>query len=480
MGVTVMKFGGSSLRDAKSLMEIADIIRKNSFSWRVVVLSAVSGVTNQLISATDRALESEGLIADSVAAIRKVHDPLIAAAVTDHSVRDETVQHFEELYGRLKKLLKGVAYTGEATQRTRDHILSLGERMAVHLMSGCLSCIGVRTSPVESDSIGMIAHGPFGQGTVDLVRTRKSIGKRFHEMFHDGILPCVTGFFGETEDGQPITFGRGGTDYSAAVIAGALDAERLEVWKDVDGFLTGSPEFVRNPQFLSSLSYDEAAELSYFGAKILHPRTVEPLFERKIPIVIRNTFKPDGVGTWIGPERHVREGIVKSVTYSRNAGMLRLHGPDIGYAVGLLARLVSQLSGLDINIRSVMTSQTCINILLDRSDLQKAYNHLKSMKVGSIDALEAEEKISLVAVVGEGLDRAEGLVSRVIQSLSQVNIHTEMIIAGASRVAAYFIVDEDKLKRAVTAVHDGFFGAENEAGKDLEHGSNGPAADKNG
>jgi bifunctional aspartokinase / homoserine dehydrogenase 1 len=470
MGVTVMKFGGSSLRDPKSLMEIADIIKKNSFSWRVVVLSAVSGVTNQLISATDRALENEGMIADSADAIRRVHDPLIAAVVTDPSVRRETVQSFEELYGRLKKLLKGVAYTGEATQRTRDHILSLGERMAVHLMSGCLTCIGVRTQAVESDSIGMVAHGPFGKGTVDLARTKKTMSRRFHELFHDGILPCVTGFFGETEDGQPITFGRGGTDYSAAVIASALEAERLEVWKDVDGFLTGSPEFVRNPQFLSSLSYDEAAELSYFGAKILHPRTVEPLLERKIPIVIRNTFKPDAVGTWIGPERHVREGIVKSVTYSTNAGMLRLHGPDVGYTVGLLSQLVSHLSGLDINIRSVMTSQTCINILLDRSDLRKAYNHLKSMNVGGIDALEAEEKIGLVAVVGEGLDRAEGLVSRVIQSLSRVDIHTEMIIAGASRVAAYFIVDEDKLKRAVISVHDCLFGAENGTIKEMGHG----------
>jgi len=465
MGVTVMKFGGSSLKDPKSLMEIAEIIKKNSFSWRIAVLSAVSGVTNRLISATNGALENEGTIPGSMEAIQKVHDPLIQAVVTDPEVRAETAGSFDELYGRLKKLLKGVSYTGEATQRTRDHILSLGERMAVHLMSGCLRCIGVRTRPVESDSIGMVAHGPFGQGTVDLVRCHKPLSQRFHALFHDGFLPCVTGFFGETEDGQPITFGRGGSDYSAAVIASALEAERLEVWKDVDGFLTGSPEFVANPRLLSSLSYDEAAELSYFGAKILHPRTVEPLLDRKIPIVIRNTFKPDAVGTWIGPERNIRDGIVKSVTYSKNAGMLRLHGPDVGYAVGLLSRLVSQLSGLGINIRSVMTSQTCINILLDRADLQKAYHHLKSMNIESIDALEPEEKISIVAVVGEGLDQAEGLVSRVIQSLSRADVHTEMIIAGASRVAAYFIVDEDKLKQAVASVHDGFFGKANSAEK---------------
>jgi aspartate kinase len=457
MGVTVMKFGGSSLKDSKSLMEIADIIKKNSFSWRVVVLSAVSGVTNLLVTAIEQALENEATINGSVEGIRKIHDPLVRESIHDPAVLTEATKSLEALFSRLKKLLKGVAYTGEATQRTRDHILSLGERMAVHIMAARLKCIGVKSRAVESDAIGMFAHGPFGQGTVDRAKSHKAMCKTFHALFHEGFLPVVTGFFGETEDGQPITFGRGGSDYSAAVIADALEAERLEVWKDVDGFLTGSPEFVKDPRLLSSLSYDEAAELSYFGAKILHPRTVEPLLDRKIPVVIRNTFRPEAVGTWIGSERHVSEGIVKSVTYSKNAGMLRLHGPDVGYAVGLLSQLVSQLSGLDINIRSVMTSQTCINILLDRSDLQKAYDHLKSRNNESIDALEPVEKISLVAVVGEGLDRAEGLVARVIQALSQKNVHTEMIISGASRVAAYFVVEEDKLKHAVQCVHEAFF-----------------------
>jgi aspartate kinase len=336
--------------------------------------------------------------------------------------------------------------------------------MSVHLMAGCLRCLGLQVQAVESDGIGMVAHGPFGQGTVDLGRSRKAISIAFHTLFHDGVMPCVTGFFGETEDGQPITFGRGGSDYSAAVIAEALEAERLEVWKDVDGFLTGSPEFVTNAQLLPSLSYDEAAELSYFGAKILHPRTVEPLLERKIPIVIRNTFKPDAVGTWIGADRYEREGVVKSVTYTRNAGMLRLHGPDVGYAVGLLSTLVSQLSSLEINIRSVMTSQTCINILLDKADLERAYIHLKSQPQESIDSIEPTEKIGLVAIVGEGLDHAEGMVARVIQALAHGNVHAEMIISGASRVAAYFLVDENRLKRAVQCVHEEFFESPNNNG----------------
>jgi len=453
-----MKFGGSSLKNADSMHEICGIIKKNSFSKRVVVQSAVNGITNMLIEATAKALESESSIDGSIQAIRAKHEPLIQGGLKDAGIRKSASKSLDDLIARLKKLLQGVAYTGEATQRTRDNILSLGERMAVHIMAACLRDIGVPAEAVESDRIGMISHGEWGQGTVDKQKARKLIPKSLHPILQAGAIPIVTGFFGQTEEGDPITFGRGGSDYSAAVLADALESERLEIWKDVDGFLSGSPEMVKGGQLLSNLSYDEAAELSYFGAKILHPRTVEPLLERKIPIVIRNTFNPDGIGTWIGNEKYVHSGIVKSVTFDRNVAMLRVHGADVGYAVGLLAGLVTQLSSAGVNIRSVMTSQTCINILLDRNDLRQGYDRISAMNLEEADAVEAVENISLVAIVGEGLSGAEGLVARAIRALSHANIHGEMVISGASKVAAYFIVPENHLKKAVSSVHEAFFG----------------------
>lgn len=267
----------------------------------------------------------------------------------------------------------------------------------------------------------------------------------------------VTGFFGQTREGEPITFGRGGTDYSAAVIASALYAERLEIWKDVDGFLSGAPDMVPDGRLLTSLSYDEAAELSYFGAKILHPRTVEPLLEKSIPIVIRNTFQPQGVGTWIGPDRHVSEDVVKSVTFDRNVAMIRVHGADVGYTVGLLSSLVAHLSELGINIRSVMTAQTCINILLDRGSLNEGFHHVQNMPKNGIDLIESIENIGLVAIVGEGLSSAREPLSRAITALTRNGNHIEMIVSGASKIAAYFIVREDQLEESVQAVHRVFF-----------------------
>lgn len=453
----VMKFGGSSLSDPESLKHIASIILKSSFSRRIVVLSAVQGITDRLISATDTALHDESSIETSIEAIYEIHRPMLELGLTDPDIRKECTRAIQGHINKLKKLLKGVAYTGEATPRTRDQIVSYGERLSVHLMTGCLKCMGSEACPFESDKLDMLAHGHFGKGTVDRKVIRKKLPPELQKVLKRGGIPVITGFFGKTSRGETITFGRGGTDYSAAVVADAMGAERLEIWKDVDGFLSGSPEIVKNGQFLSSLSYDEAAELAYFGAKILHPRTVEPLLEQKIPIVIRNTFKPDKVGTWIGEDKHTSDQIVKSVTFDRNIAMIRLHGVDVGYAAGYLSSLVNSLSKLDINIRSVMTSQTCINILMDRGDLQQASDQLQKLDMPGIDLIEPIENIGLVAIVGEGLSKSEDLVARAIHALTRVNIHAEIIISGASKVAAYLIVREGQLKRTVRVVHRTFF-----------------------
>jgi aspartate kinase len=333
----------------------------------------------------------------------------------------------------------------------------MGERMSVHLMAGCLKSMGLNAEAVETDGIGMRAFGEYGNGTVDLDVTREALPPSLAPLLNANKIPIVTGFFGETDDGNPITFGRGGTDYSAAVLADSLEANRLELWKDVKGFLSGAPNMVEESRPLSNLTYDEAAELAYFGAKILHPRTVEPLLDRKIPIVVRYTFQPEDPGTRIGLGSHDRDDIVQSVTYDRSVAMLRVHGADVGYTVGLLTKLVSQLSRLGINIRSVMTSQTCINILLDQETIQQGYEHLHRLDLNGVDSVEPIEDIGLVAIVGEGLVHAEDQVAKAIIALTHAGVHVELIVTGASKVAAYFIVKEDRLERSVRVVHEAFF-----------------------
>lgn len=455
--MVVMKFGGASLRDGGALRQIAEIIVRNSFSRRVVVLSAVKGITDALIRATNESVRNESSILENAKSIQKRHEEIIENSIEDEGIRCDIRNNIQNLIERLIRLLKGAAFTGEVTPRNRDHIVSLGERMAIQLMSGCLRDMGLDALAFDSDEIGMVAQGDWGNGTVDLVRFRKSFPEFMAPVFKKLTIPVITGFFGEGKDGAPITFGRGGTDYSAAVIADALHAKRLEVWKDVDGFRSGNPTLVKNSHFLSNLSYDEAAELSYFGAKILHPRTVEPLLERNIPIVIRNTFDPEGVGSWIGPDGSATGKIVKSVTYDHNVAVLRVHGVDVGYTVGLLSTLVDRLSHVGINIRSVATSQTCINMLLDKASLREGYEYLQDIELTEVDSIETIENLALVAIVGEGLSHAEGLIAKAIVAMTQANIHVEMMVSGASKVAAYFIVREYQLENAVEVVHQTFF-----------------------
>ncbi|MCK5148792.1 aspartate kinase [bacterium] len=455
--MVVMKFGGSSLISARSFLQIANIIQSNKFMRKVVVLSAMGGVTNVLVDAIDNVLKIEFDVLTVVDSIRRRHVEVVEEAILKDSIRSGVLASIEDCLSQLTKLLQGAALTGEVTARLEDAILAMGERMSVRLMAGVLHEIGVDAAAVDSDVIGVPAEGPYGQANADLDLARRRLPDAFAPYFSKSIIPLVTGFFGQNECGETLTFGRGGSDYAAAVLANALCATRLEIWKDVDGFLSVSPEILEQGRLLQSLSYDEAAELAYFGAGILHPRTVEPLLERQIPVVIRNVFKPDGLGTWIDSDQQKTEPVVKSVTFDRNIGLLRIYGVDVGYTVGLLGKIVNSLSSNRINIRSVMTSQTCINLLLDKVSLRPAHHLLEALSLRGIDTIESRANLGLVALVGEGLDEAESCLGRLMMALHDEDIHIELTVAGASRVAAYIIVREDALNHAVETVHHAIF-----------------------
>lgn len=455
--MVVMKFGGSSLTSGAAFRQIAEIILANRFSRKVVVLSAVGGVTQMLLDAIEEALVSETVADATVERLRRVHGEIVASAIANTAIQEATLQCIDLALAPLARLLKGVALTGEATGRVRDSIVVTGERMSVRLMAGVISDCGGAAEAMDSDVLGVPATGNFGSGSADLAQARRVLPDAFDRLFRENQIPLVTGFFGANAQGEVLTFGRGGSDYAAAVLAGALGATRLEIWKDVDGFLSGSPELVDCGHLLQSLSYDEAAELAYFGASILHPRTVEPLLERQIPIVIRNVFQPEGLGTWIDGQRHVSVAVAKSVTFDRNMALLRVHGVDVGYTVGLLSELVTALSARQINIRSVMTSQTCINLLIDRAALRPAHTLLQALSPAGVDVIDARENLGLVAIVGEGLDAAEAVLPRCMMALHQAGIHIELTVAGASRVAAYLIVRGEMLDEAVRVVHQSIF-----------------------
>jgi aspartate kinase len=453
-----MKVGGSSLRSTESLLQVTEIIGQLPEAEKIVVLSAVSGVTDHLFKSAKEALQTERRIRALLDYLQELHRELILGAVQSSERRRHTLDEIDYLLSRLEKLLYGVAYTGECTRRTLDMIVSMGERMAVQLVAACLLDKGWEGVAMDADKIDMVAHGDFGYGNADLETTARMLPHHLQDPLRRKAIPVITGFFGRTPDGHTITFGRGGTDYSAAIIAYAMDCRELQIWKDVDGFLTAAPDLVSNAKPLDYLAYEEAAELSYFGASILHPRTVEPLARKRIPAVIKNTYRPDVPGTVVGPDKHQQEDIIKSVVANRKIGAIRIHGASLGQQVGFLRLVVSALSDSGINIISVITAQTAVNFLLEKKDIPACESILRGLDIPYIDHIETLYDVALIGVVGEGLAETRGLAARVFTSVAAAGTNVEMITSGASKAAQYFIIKENQLEQTVQAVHAEFFG----------------------
>jgi len=453
----VMKFGGSSLRTVESLQRVIKIIKRDESSQKIIILSAVNGVTDHLHKSINDALQNEKQIPGLIDYLHLLHKELVVGSIGTVQSKIRAMEQIECLLSRLKKLLVGISYTGVCPATIREQIISMGERMAVSLLAECLQSHGVDARAFEADRIDLFATGQWGYGNADLEKTHSTLLPHLEPVLQKGTIPVITGYFGCTSKGETITFGRGGTDYSAAVIAHVVDAEQLQVWKDVDGFLTASPEIVSRPKPIDYLSYDEAAELAYFGAKILHPRTVEPLHKKNIPIIVKNTYHPEAQGTEIGPERHVQDGVLKSVTYNRNLGILKFVGAGLGCQPGFLKEITVALHANHINIRSIVTSQTAVSLLLDQKDLSESARCVQILDLPYVESIEQFSDIAVVAVVGEGIADTIGLSARVLSSVAAADINVEMISSGASTVAYYFIVRDRVLYKAVQAIHTEFF-----------------------
>ncbi|MBW2706981.1 MAG: aspartate kinase, partial [Deltaproteobacteria bacterium] len=291
----------------------------------------------------------------------------------------------------------------------------------------------------------------------NLKKTGENFQKTLLPMIKKNLILFIPGFYGVSERGDITTFGRGGSDYSAALIAVVSDAESLEVWKDVDGFLSADPKIIPESQLIPELSYDEAAELSYFGAKILHPRTVEPLRKKRLIIAVKNTLNPDVVGSVITHRRRVSAAVVKSVAYTNDIGILKVHASGVGDRLGILSLVSGELAENEINIKSVVTSQTCISLLLALKDLEPGRKVLMGIKPRPFRRLEKIDNVALVSVVGEGLLTRPGIAAKCFTAAAGCNVNVEMIALGPSRVALYFIVQKKHLRRAVAAIHSTFF-----------------------
>ncbi|MFX0060716.1 MAG: aspartate kinase [Candidatus Hermodarchaeota archaeon] len=453
-----MKIGGGCLKDPRDFLRVADVVRSKDEPL-VMVVSAVFGVTNLLINGIKLAMGSDKQVPIIIKNIKERHKQIVEDTINDEDIKQKTLLALQSKIRKLERLLYGVAYTEDITNSVRALIISYGERLAAITIAGVLRSQNIDAEAAESDVIGIITDSSFENATAILPIVKENLQKFIIPLLDKGSVPVITGYFGCTESGKITTFGRNGSDYSAAVVAHCIGALTLEIWKDVDGFMSADPKLVEGTHRIDRLSYYEAAELSYFGAKILHPRTVEPLVDAGIKIHIKNICDPNSRGTEVLRDGYEKKDVLKSVTYN-NISVVKIQGSGVGSKPGIIGSIGQKLSEIGVNIYSVITSQTCINLLIDRKDSKISYEALQKLSSGIIEAISVRNDITLVAVVGEGLLRAKGLAAKVFSAVADKEINVEMISAGASEVAYYFIIKEVDLEPAINAIHSKFF-AEN-------------------
>jgi aspartate kinase/aspartokinase/homoserine dehydrogenase 1 len=455
MSRIVVKFGGSNLKAPDDVANLLAVLRLYP-EPPVVVVSALHGVTDLLIESMQDIRQNGQLIARLKRRLLGLHLPFMDNHILDNPLREEAGRLIREKVNELGKYLLGVHCFGEIPVFVEDMVLSYGERLSALVLRYVLQANGFEAALLLPEAFGLITDGEHGNASVDLAGCAAAVRREFDR---NGIL-VVPGFYGVSREGKITVFGRGGSDYTAAVLAVCLEATAVDLWKDVPGFMSADPKLVAAPHPVRRLAFHEAAELSYFGAKILHPRTFEPLSGTPIPIRLFNIHQipPDLQPlTVIGCQSEIDPDVIKSVTFSDDFGILRLRGPGVGIKPGIMAGITTRLQAARINIKSIITAQTAINILFSRKDARTAYKLIAGQGIGAVEEISLRDDVSLIAVVGEGLLVRPGVAARVLSAVSRRRINVELICAGASGVAAYFIVDRADRAPAVNAIHEEFF-----------------------
>jgi bifunctional aspartokinase / homoserine dehydrogenase 1 len=460
----VMKFGGTSVGDAACIGRVAQIVRDASREYPVVaVVSAMSGVTNRLIEAAIHAeagdLERTGA---TFAALRKNHEAALRELIRSDEKRKLIAERLDQIFAEGERLCKGTALLRELTPRSLDAISSLGERLSAPIVAGALREFGVPSEAIEATEL-IATDNCHGGADPMMDRTRERCEARLLPLLGQGVVPVVTGFIGATAEGTLTTLGRGGSDYSATILGAALDADEVIIWTDVDGVMTADPRLVPEARTIPEISYREASELAYFGAKVLHPKTLRAVQDAGIPVWIRNSFEPSRSGTKITPQGRSNGGGVKALTAIRDVALITVGGPGIVGAPDVVARTFSTTAEMHANLLliSQSSSQNDICFIVAASDAQRTVEALRKefaqdVAHEKVEHITVDPSIAIVAVVGENMRGVPGLAGRTFSALGRESVNIIAIAQGSSESNISFVVSEKDVKPALIATHREF------------------------
>jgi aspartate kinase len=431
----VMKFGGTSVADAAAFENVARVVAAERESSPIVVVSAMSGVTDGLLSATPSSLEA-------------IFDRHLAVA------KELQADQFAELVKRaedqVRELLDAIAQTPSRRKILQDAVVSFGEILSSALLAEVLNRHGIKARQVDArrciitdDEHTSAAPLP----TETFSHSRSELGP----LVEAGVVPVLGGFIGATVDGATTTLGRGGSDYTAALIGAALKVREIQIWTDVTGVLTADPRVVPEAQSIERLSYSEAAELAYFGAKVLHPKTIQPAIENSIPVRICNSRAPHERGTVVGPDTETSPRTVKAIAHKTGVTTVQISSARMLGAYGFLRALFEVFDRHRTVVDVVTTSEVSVSLSLDDDSALPAI--VKELE--QLGTVRVERGRAIICVVGEGLRGTPGIAARVFSTISDINV--TLISQGASSINFTFAIEEERVKEAVTRLHEAFF-----------------------
>ena len=462
MTTLVMKFGGTSVGSASAIRQAAAIVLDQAQAWErpVAVVSAMSGVTDALAQgALSAASGDERVYRSIVADLRVRHYRVVDELLDTNGERAVLLSTVDEYLDEFASFCHSVHVLGEVTPRAMDAITSLGERINARVLAALLRQNQARSEAV--DATDLIVTDETFQNAVPLMEaSRATTVARLAPLLDDGTIPVVTGFFGAAESGATTTLGRGGSDYSAAILGDCLDASEVWIWTDVDGVMTADPRIVPGAQVIPSLSYGEVSELAYFGAKVLHPRTIHPVVERGIPLWVKNTFNPESPGTRIDREAQNTPATVKAVTAIEGLSLVTVEGRGMMGVPGIAARTFSAVAsqGASVLMISQSSSEQSICFVIPTTAVPPVIAAIESelaleLGRGDVDRVWSMDDVVIVTAVGAGMRTTPGVAARVFGALGQGDINVIAIAQGSSDCSVSFVVAASACAQAVQQIH---------------------------
>jgi aspartate kinase len=460
----VMKFGGTSVATGENIKHVAkivsDTVKKNC--GVVVVVSALDGVTDELFEAANQAQKAKQ---DYIQKFKQMmldkHKGAIAKAIKTKQTNRETQKAVESIIDELEKALTGISYVGELTPKSRDYVLSFGERLSAPIVCGAIRDLKLPSQWFTGKDAGIVTDSNFGQADPLMNVTTHQLKERIEPLLEKGVVPVVSGYIAATQEGVVTTLGRGGSDYTATILGAALKVDEVWIWTDVDGLMTADPKVIQEAKMLPELSYREAAEMAIFGAKAMHPRALEPIIRENIPARIRNVFNPTNQGTLISSRQKTKNTeAVKAVAVIKDVAMINVGGAGMVGAPGSYARVLEVLSrsGINVMMISAAVSEANISLVVRRSLLGRALSALEIAVLGKglVSEVTSEDDVCVVAAMGAKMKGTLGVASRIFTAVARKGINIRMIAQGSSELNISFVVKEADSMEVVRAIHEEF------------------------